>query len=84
MKATGIVRKLDELGRIVIPIEIRHTLNLNERDPVEIFVDGRNIVLRKYEPTCIFCGSTKNTFDFNGRMICAACANKIAGNLEEK
>lgn len=77
MKATGIIRKLDELGRIVLPIELRHSLDINERDPLEIYVDGRNIILHKYEPTCIFCGSQKNLINFNGRTICRTCAEKI-------
>ena len=57
MKATGIVRKVDELGRIVLPIELRRTLNIDIRDPLEIYVDGESIMLKKYQPACIFCGS---------------------------
>lgn len=56
MKATGIVRKVDELGRVVIPIELRRTLGIGEKDPLEIFVDGEEIILRKYEPCCVLCG----------------------------
>ena len=56
MKSTGIVRKVDDLGRIVLPIELRRTLDINERDSIEIFVDGNQIVLKKYSPSCIFCG----------------------------
>ena len=56
MKATGIVRKVDELGRIVLPIELRRTLDIAERDPLEIYVDGPSIILNKYQPACIFCG----------------------------
>ena len=55
MKSTGIVRKVDELGRIVLPKELRQTLNINERDPIEIFVDNSSIILQKYEPACMFC-----------------------------
>ena len=58
MKATGIVRKVDELGRIVLPIELRRTLDIAERDPLEIYVDGQSIVLSKYQPACIFCGDS--------------------------
>ena len=57
MKSTGIVRRVDEVGRIVLPMEIRKSLNIDTRDPVEIFVDSNQIILRKYEPACIFCGS---------------------------
>ena len=60
MKATGIVRKVDELGRIVLPIELRRTLNIRHEDPIEIFVDGDYIMLKKYEPACIFCGNAKD------------------------
>ena len=58
MKATGIVRKVDELGRIVLPIELRRTLNINIKDPLEIYVDGESIMLKKYQPACVFCGSS--------------------------
>ena len=60
MKSTGIVRKVDELGRIVLPIELRRTMDIAEKDAIEIYVDGASIILRKYEPTCIFCGDAKN------------------------
>ena len=60
MKSTGIIRRMDELGRVVIPIEIRNQFNIVEKDPIEIYVDGSSIVLKKYEPNCIFCGNTDN------------------------
>lgn len=60
MKSTGIIRRVDELGRIVIPIELRNKLKIAEKDPIEIYVDGSSIVLKKLEETCVFCGSTKN------------------------
>ena len=60
MKSTGIVRKVDELGRIVLPIELRRTLDIAEKDAIEIYVDGASIILKKYEPTCIFCGDGRN------------------------
>ena len=59
MKSTGIVRKVDELGRIVLPIELRRTLEIADRDPLEIYVEGSSIVLKKYRPTCIFCDSDR-------------------------
>ena len=60
MKSTGVVRKIDELGRIVLPIEIRNNLDIKSRDAVEIFVDEDKIVLKKYEPACIFCGNASD------------------------
>ena len=64
MKSTGIVRKVDELGRIVLPVELRRTMDIAEKDPLEIYVDGNSIVLRKYRPSCIFCDSTKDVRTF--------------------
>ena len=77
MKSTGIVRKVDELGRIVLPIELRRTLNIELRDPVEIYVDGQSIVLRKHEPTCVFCGGSKKFVSFKGKNVCAACKQEL-------
>lgn len=73
MKSTGIVRKVDELGRIVLPIELRRTLNINEKDSLEIFVDNDKIVLQKYEPACIFCGNADDIVNYKGRNVCAEC-----------
>jgi len=73
MKSTGIVRKVDDLGRIVLPKELRKVLNIEERDPLEIFVEGSFIMLQKYEPSCIFCGSPENIRAFKGKNVCAAC-----------
>ena len=73
MKSTGIVRKLDELGRAVLPMGLRRSLDINEKDPIEIFVDGETIVLKKYEPTCVFCNNTKNLELFKGKNICPEC-----------
>lgn len=77
MKSTGIVRKVDELGRIVLPIELRRTLDISEKDSLEIYVDGNTIILRKYEPSCIFCGNSKDVFVFKGRNICPACMEEL-------
>ncbi len=77
MKSTGIVRKVDELGRIVLPIEMRRTLDIAERDALEIYVDGENIILKKYQPACIFCENTKDTIQFEGKNVCAGCINKL-------
>ena len=83
MKSTGIIRKVDELGRVVIPIEIRNQFNIAEKDPIEIYVDGSSIVLKKYEPNCIFCGNTENLIDYNDKLICEDCSKKIS-KLKEK
>lgn len=78
IKSTGIVRKVDELGRIVIPMELRNKLGIQEKDPLEIFVDGSSIILKKYNPNCIFCGSSKDLLLYNDNLICSKCKNKIA------
>lgn len=78
MKSTGIVRKVDELGRVVIPIEIRNKFDIAEKDPIEIYVDGSSIILKKYEPNCIFCGNTKNLINYNDKLVCSKCAKKLS------
>ncbi|MDI6872118.1 MAG: AbrB/MazE/SpoVT family DNA-binding domain-containing protein [Bacillota bacterium] len=79
MKATGIVRKVDELGRVVIPIELRRTLGINEGDPLEIFTDDDGqIILRKYAPGCIFCGRVEGVREFSGQLVCTECAVALA------
>ena len=77
MKSTGIVRKVDELGRIVLPIEMRRTLDIAEKDALEIYVEGDSIILRKYQPACIFCENTKNVVSFQGKNICPDCLEKL-------
>ncbi len=77
MKSTGIVRKVDELGRVVIPIELRRTLDIEEKDGLEIFVDNDRIVLRKYEPACIFCGSADDVHPYMGKNVCRECRGKM-------
>ena len=83
MKSTGIVRKVDELGRVVIPIEIRNKFDIAEKDPIEIYVEGSSIVLKKFEPNCIFCGNTKNLLSYYDKLICENCSKKI-GNLKSE
>lgn len=78
MKSTGIVRKVDELGRVVLPIELRRTLNISEKDALEIYVDEENIILKKYEPACTFCGNAKDIKHFEGKNICPVCVEKIS------
>jgi transcriptional pleiotropic regulator of transition state genes len=79
MKSTGVVRKLDNLGRVVIPIEVRRTMKIEDRDDLEIFVDNNRIILMKYEPSyeCVFCGSPEDVSEFKGRTICNKCLNAI-------
>lgn len=78
MKSTGIVRKVDELGRIVLPIELRRTLDIAERDELEIYLDDDKVVLRKYEPSCIFCGSSCGLVTYHGRNVCMECIENMS------
>ena len=78
MKATGIVRKVDELGRIVIPIELRNKLDIAIKDPIEIFVEGSSIILKKYEPNCIFCGCSKELTSYKDKLVCSKCLIKLS------
>ena len=73
MKRTGIIRKVDELGRIVIPIEMRRTLGVDNRDPIELFIEAGAIILRKYAPGCVFCGNPKDNIEYAGKRICRDC-----------
>lgn len=77
MRSTGIVRRLDELGRIVIPIELRRTLDLADRECLEIFTEGDQIILKKYEPACIFCGEVKDVINYKGKNVCKQCLEDI-------
>ena len=77
MKSTGIVRKVDELGRIVLPIELRRTLEIDEKDSLEIYVDGNSVILRKYLPSCVFCGEADGVTVFKGKNICQKCLAQL-------
>lgn len=77
LKSTGVVRKVDSQGRVVFPIELRRSLEIEEGTPLEIFTDGENIVLRKYKASCIFCGEAKNVINFKGKKVCKSCLNDI-------
>lgn len=83
MKSTGIVRKVDELGRIVLPIELRRTLDIAERDALEIYVEGASIVLKKYRPSCIFCDSSKDVVLFKGKNVCHKCLKELKSDLKD-
>lgn len=77
MKSTGIVRKVDDLGRIVLPKELRKLLDVDERDPLEIFVDGSYIMLQKYQPSCIFCSNADNIVNYKGKNVCGSCIAEL-------
>ncbi len=77
MKSTGIVRQVDELGRVVLPIELRRTLNIDKKDSLEIYVDGNSIILKKYEPACIFCQSSDDVITYKGKNICTHCMKEM-------
>ena len=81
MKSTGIVRKVDELGRIVLPIELRRILGIEEKDRIEIFVDGESIILRKYQSGCIFCDNAKDIINYKGKNICPDCIRAMNEKL---
>lgn len=77
MKATGIVRPVDPLGRVVIPVELRRNLNIKTDDSLEVFVDGEYIMLKKYEPACIFCGNAKDVQNIHGKNVCKDCIEEM-------
>ncbi|HBL83625.1 MAG: AbrB family transcriptional regulator [Clostridiales bacterium GWF2_38_85] len=77
MKLLGIVRKMDELGRVVIPKELRDVLNISIKDPVEIFGDGDKIVVRKFNASCIFCGNIQKAMIYKGKFVCDDCIQEI-------
>jgi len=82
LKSTGIVRKVDELGRVVIPIELRRTMGIDEKDPLEIYVDNEMIILKKYEPACVFCGNAADAQHFRGKLVCRQCARAMFENAK--
>lgn len=77
MKSTGVVRKVDELGRIVIPIALRRTLDIGIRDTLRIDVQGDGILLRKYQPACVFCDDNKHVRCHKGKLICQNCLAEL-------
>jgi transcriptional pleiotropic regulator of transition state genes len=79
VKSTGIVRSVDELGRIVIPKEMRTKMNISSSDPIEIYVEEDRIILKKYENACNFCGSSEGLTEFKGKMICSECIGELKG-----
>ncbi|GAB6150722.1 AbrB/MazE/SpoVT family DNA-binding domain-containing protein [Clostridium novyi] len=78
MKGTGVVRRVDELGRIVLPKELRRTLDIREKETsLEIFVEGEEVILKKYEPACIFCGNARDVVNYKGKNICKECLQEL-------
>jgi transcriptional pleiotropic regulator of transition state genes len=78
MKATGIVRRIDDLGRVVIPKELRRVHGIEEGDTLEFFVDDDKIILRRYQPGCFFCGEDESLQSFQGKPICIKCITKAS------
>lgn len=83
MKATGVVRAVDSLGRIVIPIELRRVFDIKETDALEIYVEGEQIILKKYQPSCIFCQESNGVINYKGKNICSNCLNEIKNSLSD-
>lgn len=82
MKSTGIVRPIDQLGRIVLPKELRETLGISPRDSLEIFIENEKIILKKYVPNCCFCGNDEDMSLYQGKLICRACIRKLSSLAE--
>lgn len=78
MKSTGIIRKVDELGRIVLPIELRRVLDIAERDELEIYMENDRIILQKFEPSCIFCQSSQGLVTYKGKNVCQVCVRNMS------
>ncbi len=78
MKSTGIVRKVDDLGRIVLPAELRRLLELDDRAEVEIYTEGDTVVLKKHRPSCVFCGAREELREFRGSCICESCCEALS------
>lgn len=79
IRSTGIVRRVDELGRVVVPVELRRVLGLGEGTPVEIFTHGETVLLRRYEPLCVFCGHWgEEMVELSGRQVCASCRSHLS------
>ncbi len=78
MKSTGIVRRIDELGRVVLPIELRRTFDIEVKDAVEIFTDTDMIILKKFQRSCVFCGDAEDLKEYKGKAVCPKCFAAIA------
>lgn len=78
VKSTGIIRKVDDLGRIVLPMELRRTLDIAERDELEIYMENDRIILQKFEPACVFCGSSRSLVSYRRKNVCQDCIKKMS------
>ncbi len=78
MTSTGIVRRIDSVGRFVLPIELRRTLDIADNDSLEIFIEDNTIILKKYQPACIFCGNARDVSTYKGKNICSSCMDALA------
>ncbi len=79
MEATGMVRKIDTLGRIALPAQLRKKLNIKAKDALEIFVEGESIILQEFRPACVFCGNVGSVSEFKGKLVCKKCIKNISG-----
>lgn len=79
MKPAGVVRKVDQLGRIVLPKSLRKRYQMNEGDPVEILVQGDHIILERYRPRCVFCNTLDDVREFKERYLCGTCMTEMTG-----
>ena len=77
MKSTGIIREVDKLGRIVLPIELRRVLDIAEKDELEIYMENDRIILQKFEPSCVFCSSSQGLVSYKGKNVCQACIRNM-------
>lgn len=84
MKATGIVRRIDDLGRLVLPIELRRVMGIKVKDYVEIYVDDDSIILKKYAPACLFCGNASDIQVYEGRKVCKECIEAMSAQAEKE
>jgi len=76
-KATGVVRSVDDLGRVVLPVALRRERGIEPKDALEIYVEGEDIILQKYKPRCVFCAENEDLMEFKGKLVCHACAKGI-------
>lgn len=83
MKSTGIVRKVDQLGRVVIPIELRRNLDIDDKDSLEIYVEDDHIILKKYSPACCFCSNASGVTQFKNRNICSSCLAELMSQKDK-
>lgn len=81
MRSTGVVRSIDQLNRLVIPIELVRTQGFTDNQPLEIYTDADQIILKKYQPGCLFCGSCEDVISHKGKNICRACAAELKGRV---